>query len=477
MARLLGSEGLGRYSLGISLVMFSVTVSTMGLTGAAQRFLAAYNALGEHGKVLAFMEFSLIAIVLLSTAFGGVTILGRNWLAQDVFHDPALADHLCLFGVLIPLSALTSFLMEALTGYQKVATRTIIDSFLRGSTKACLAVALVMLGWGLNGWILGEMGGVIVSGVLGVWLVRRSMPCTDSYRSFRFRTPAVERGVVSFAAVMLAIGMTGYAFQQLNLLITGLYLDTTQVGLYAAAASIGALVPSTLAAINSIFAPIVAELRSKGEHSQLTQLFQTLTKWLVAFTWPLAVVVVVFSSMIMRIYGAEFEKAASVLAIIAVGQTVNVATGSVGVMLVMSGYQRLELICGICTGFLSVALSIVLIPEWGIFGAGLATAVGQALVNLVRVILVRRVLYVTPYDRSAIKLIPAIGLSSTLVIAAWRWLPVSLRSMWVTLPIVLILSFSSFLLALAAQGIDSNDREMLHLLLLRIRTVTRPKTR
>jgi O-antigen/teichoic acid export membrane protein len=82
----------------------------------------------------------------------------------------------------------------------------------------------------------------------------------------------------------------------------------------------------------------------------------------------------------------------------------NVATGSVGVLLVMTGHQR-DAALGTAAGAgLNVLLAVALIPPLGVLGAAIAAAASNVVSNGLLVIAVRRKLRL---DSTAAGLIPA----------------------------------------------------------------------
>jgi O-antigen/teichoic acid export membrane protein len=104
------------------------------------------------------------------------------------------------------------------------------------------------------------------------------------------------------------------------------------------------------------------------------------------------------------VFGADFSAADVSLAVVSLGQMANVATGSVGVLLVMTGHQR-EAALGTAAGAgLNVLLTIALIPPLGALGAAAAAAASNVVSNGLLVIAVRRKLRL---DSTAAGLIPA----------------------------------------------------------------------
>ena len=137
-----------------------------------------------------------------------------------------------------------------------------------------------------------------------------------------------------------------------------------------------------LQSINQIFAPTIAELFSKGEHDLLLRLYQTLTKWSLGLTIPLALGIMIFAKPLMGIFGPDFREGWPVLAVATVGQLVSCGVGSVGLLLLMSDQQNRMVRAQAITVFLTLGLNFFLIPRLGLIGAAIATAATNISLNL-----------------------------------------------------------------------------------------------
>jgi O-antigen/teichoic acid export membrane protein len=100
--------------------------------------------------------------------------------------------------------------------------------------------------------------------------------------------------------------------------------------------------------------------------------------------------------LVLGLFGHEFVGAENVIRILAVGQLVNLATGSCGPMLLMTTHQSLELRNTLTSAVLSVVLGMLFTRPLGVVGAALATASTVALVSAMRVTQVRRLVGVVP---------------------------------------------------------------------------------
>ena len=455
IARRLGSQVLGYFALGMSIVTLSVVISTLGLPMTSARFIALYVGLGENNKITAFLRYVSVIIICTSILLGVAVYLGRYWIAEGIFHKPQLTNFIPLFALMVPVTAASQLLFQTLTGFQKVDNRTLIDSFLRVLLKIIISLGLISLGMGLGGWIVGEISSGIISIIFAAWLVFKLTP--KSKFSWDASFSDLDMAFIPFAATMLGVGIITFVWQQISHVISGIFLTAGQVGIFTSAVAIGSFIPVILLSVNAIFGPIISELHSTGNNKILGLLFQTLTKWVLGLTWPLTIVIIVFAPMIMRIYGAEFEQGWLVLVIIAFGQFLNTCTGSVGLILVMSGNQSLEFLAGLCAAIISLILSIVLIPLWGIIGAGLATAIGTTIANLLSLLFVNKVTRLTPYNRYSGRLFPPLVASGFFVFIFRK---LSITSSWPDLGVLfmaLLISFTTFLIIMFMMGLDEYD--------------------
>jgi O-antigen/teichoic acid export membrane protein len=114
------------------------------------------------------------------------------------------------------------------------------------------------------------------------------------------------------------------------------------------------------------------------------------TRAMLALALPVVVVMSVFSDFIMSIFGEGFAQAAPLLVIIAVGQLINVSTGSVGFLLNMTGHERDMRNVTLFSGPLTIICAVWFTTSWGVLGAAYATALGLSLQNLGALWMVKR---------------------------------------------------------------------------------------
>ncbi len=92
----------------------------------------------------------------------------------------------------------------------------------------------------------------------------------------------------------------------------------------------------------------------------------------------------------MSLFGPEFATGASVLLVLVAGHGINVMTGPVGTVLVMTGHEKIMRNNVLAAAAVNIGLNLVLVPRMGALGAAVATAASLALVNGLSLLQVRR---------------------------------------------------------------------------------------
>ena len=177
---------------------------------------------------------------------------------------------------------------------------------------------------------------------------------------------------------------------QTDVLLLGILGDDASVGIYAAAGRIVVLVTFALTAINTVLAPMIANLWRARELPKLQSLVLTGVRISFGISIVLSAGLWIGAEAVMSLFGTEFVAAVPALQILLIGHVVNAFVGSVGVIQMMTGHERAAaLFMGIAV-VVNILLNLLLIPQYGIIGAAISTACATTLWNICGAIFVRR---------------------------------------------------------------------------------------
>jgi O-antigen/teichoic acid export membrane protein len=137
----------------------------------------------------------------------------------------------------------------------------------------------------------------------------------------------------------------------------------------------------------------------------------------------------------------------------------DVSTGMCGAVLDMTGHTTLKLINAVVRFVLSLGLSILLIPQWGVVGAAIAALAAVGGVNLLRLVQVFVLFRLLPYDWSSLKplLAGAAALGVVLLLGRGETGDVSLAAVAIRASVLMVV-YVGMILAL---GLSPEDRAVL----------------
>jgi O-antigen/teichoic acid export membrane protein len=161
-----------------------------------------------------------------------------------------------------------------------------------------------------------------------------------------------------------------------------------------------------LTSLSLVFSPFVADLHHRGEKEKLDALYKNVTRWGLASTLPVLLVLAIMPGTIMRVYGRDFVAGSSALQILIIGLIVPVVVGTVGFILIMVGRTGWDLLVYAGSFAMAVGIAVVLAPKYGMRGTAIAEAVTLTVSAFARLMLVKHFVDIWPFDRWYLRLIP-----------------------------------------------------------------------
>lgn len=392
IARFLGSESLGVYALSFAVLSLVSLMSLFGFRAALTRYVAVYLAESEPARVRALIRFAVLVSMGASVVLGVLLVVFASPLA-NVFHDPSLSTGFVVVGAALPAFTFRDLALAAIQGWRTQRAFALIGWVYEPILRFGLTALALGVGLGLDGalWAL-VVGSWTAAIAAGVALARRVRPTP------RARTDIDVRGILSFSFVSWGTTLASTGLIWADTLLLGRLADTGAVGTYTVATRLVSLAVFVMAPMNALFAPHFAHFHHERDFSSLSATYAAATNWILRLSLPAFVVLAVFPAELLGLFGPGFAKGAAVTVLLAFGQLVNAGTGPCGTLLNMSGRVLLNLVNNTGILVLNVVLNLVLIPAYGIVGAGVAWSVSLVLVNVIRLVQVRSLMGILPFN-------------------------------------------------------------------------------
>jgi O-antigen/teichoic acid export membrane protein len=267
----------------------------------------------------------------------------------------------------------------------------------------------------------------------------------------------VRYGAPRAPAALLSQGLFWIDYFVASYFVSAGDVTAAEVGVYSACVRVALAMVLFLTAVSYVFSPFVADLHARGERDRLDALFKAITRWTIAGTIPVLLLLLIVPTAILRIFGGtEFASGSDALRILVIGQAINVSVGAAGFVLIMAGRTGWDLVVYGVSAALDLTLAWILVPKFGIEGAAAAQAITIAVSNWLRLALVRRFVGIFPWDRTYVRLIvPTLACAAGMLVA--RALT-SGTAWYVQLVAVTIIGTIAYLPTLLAVGLTPKEK-------------------
>lgn len=398
ISRMLGVESFGLYVLGFTIIIFMEIVSRLGLDNAAIRYVSMHHATGEGRIVMAVISMAIRYAFVFSLLIATLLFLSADILANQLFSKPELKNVIQLLSVSIPFLTVTSIALAATRGFKRMEYTAYCRDVFFPLVNISLVILIYLVGSKLTGVILAWVLTSILSLILSLYYLKKIIsemqldkPDTDNI------LPKLP-GLLSYSSPLLLVVILTTLITLVDTLMLGYFRSSAEVGLYGAATKTAILTSLILISVNTIFEPIIAVLYKREQTQRLESMFKFSANWIYILSLPIFILFLLFAKEIMAIFGAEFVCAWPVLIIISFAYFLNASTGSVGVILIMSGHQKLMLYNSIAIFMFNIIANYLLIPLYGMIGAAIATWLSIVSYNIIMLVQVYLRLGMHPYN-------------------------------------------------------------------------------
>jgi O-antigen/teichoic acid export membrane protein len=370
LARLMGSAEYGEYIYACTWISLLGLLSVLGADSLLIRFCAAYSAQKQWGLLRGLLQ-RCVQIVLAASLL--ISLIGMLCVKTmtEVFNDK-LALVFSVGFLLLPIQSIGTLRQAALQGLKRVTHGLLAELSGRPILLGLALLAYFSLDHhldALDAMFLTLASGLWVFAIGSYWLWRALPPLLHSHAPI-YANPSW----IKTALPLLLLSVMRTVLSQNGIILTGLMIDAKAAGIYAVAARIAELPAFGLQASNAVLAPIISELHVLNKKTELQSVITRSARGVFLFTLIIVTPLIALREFILSLFGMEFIAGGEALLILLVGQTANALTGSVGLLMSMTGHQKQasKIIFG--TLVINFVMNFTLIPRLGLEGAAIASA-------------------------------------------------------------------------------------------------------
>jgi len=378
ITRNFGAGAMGVFALSITVLTVFSVIGRLGFDTALLRFVAEYSSQSRRDLVREIYLKTIMLVVPLTLLLSFLLFLSSPFIAKHIFHKEYLGSSFRLVSFALLPMVLIFINSESLRGLKKIREYSFLLNVSIPLFATIILTLTLLFAKGKNAPIFSYIISVIFVSVLSFLLWQRNAKLREvsSGKSLKLKT------LLNVSLPLLLSSSLFLIMQWTDTIMLGMFRTEAEVGIYNVALKVAGLTSVTLFAINSIAAPKFAEFYGKGDIKGLGKVAQQSTKLIFWTSFPILLVFLLFPWSVLGIFGAEFKSGVYALIILTLGQFVNAVSGSVGYILQMTGKQTVFQNIIIVAATINLILNAVLIPQYGINGAALASMISMTFWNL-----------------------------------------------------------------------------------------------
>jgi len=400
LARLVGVQYLGIYSLGNSITNIATVFGKAGMDVGLMRFVSMRDQKNDRdlikNDILSTLKMGLVFSIIIML----VQIFLSKWLVENVFHESSLLRTiLIVYAISIPFTALMTIATYATQGFHLLKYKIFVEYVLNPTV---IIVSMIFLYFTFSSEVAIILP-TLLTGIIGFIIANYFLKKVVGVNILNIGNVSFNKEILTYSLPIMFTMILGALLHWMDILMLGYFTDIETVGLYHPAVRTAGIQQSILIAFSGIFAPMFSKYYAKKDVVGMHHIYKLVTRWILTWVIPVLILISLFSTKIMLLFGADFLQSSNALIILSIGTSIFAIFGVSGNVLVVSGCQKLNLVNALVATILNITLNIILIPKYGILGAAWATLSSMTFIAIARLIETQIFLKINPFNIKILK--------------------------------------------------------------------------
>ena len=378
MARFLGAQMLGLYSLGNAITRIAEILALLGLDNGVLRFVSrdTEDKFNVDRSIYTSLKIGLISSILIAV----LLFLSAEKIVNEILNeDSFLITVIKVFAISLPFTVLTLISSFATQAFKILKYKIFVNQIVNPLTLLIAFVASYFL----LGIELSILLPTVVSSIIGLMFILKFLTNFSSISLSKIIGTTVDKDILKFSVPLMFVSAIGIIMHWIDIIMLGILSNATEVGMYHPIERTAGLVRMILFAFAGIFAPIFSEHYFKKNKNGMKDSYQSSSKYILAFSLPIFIFLFIFSEPMLLVFGTEFQNYFA-LKVLLLGIFIQTIFGLGSSTLTMSGYTKFNLLNVSIALFLNIISNSILIPLYGLTGAALATSFALIVLSTLR---------------------------------------------------------------------------------------------
>ena len=385
-AYFLSPDEYGLLFFAISVLGIAIMFANLGFAKSGARYIAEYRETDPTQIphiVRATLGFNVVSVLVVCVLLA----VTHEFVAQFL-NEPLLAPLLLVGTLYVAMRSFGTSVGLLFQGFNRIVLGAGITAF--GSVALLgFVTGFLALGLGVTGALLGYTAGYLVTTVSGLGLIYLKLYRT--YDEADTIEPGLSRRIAEYSIPLTATRGANTLDSQVDTVLVGYFLTTTDVAYYTLAKQIADFVIAPATSIGFAIAPNYGEQKAADRLTQAAHIYELSFRYTTAVYAPAAAgLIIVAEPAILFVFGSGFLGAVPVLQLFGLFVFIRAIDKITNDSLDYLGRARARAIAKGATATLNFALNLVLIPTLGVIGAAIATVFTYSIMVGVELVIVYR---------------------------------------------------------------------------------------
>lgn len=404
LARLLGADGLGIYSLTVTLVTWLSLAGDVGVSTSIKKRVSE-----KIDQYLYTIAGSLL-IFLFMLGLVGIVLVFRP-IIDNYIGYPATGFVILLLVVNLSYSVISSII----EGIGQVHVSGLLST-VRISARSVFQIAALMIGLGIPGLFLGYAAGWAIVILIGAVMIGKNL----THQPIGSLNKSHIRSLLNYAKFAWLGGLRNRSFNSVDIAVLGVFVSSSLVGIYTASWNIAAFLILFSGSLSSTLFPEISRLSAEGKAKEVSRLVNAALSYAGLFLIPGLVGSLLLGERILRIYGEEFTTGATVLSVLIIACLIQ--SYQKQLVNTLNAIDRPEIAFRVNLVFIvaNLMFNLGLIYLYGVLGAAVATGLAVFISLVLAYLSLRQILdFTVPYAEIARQWIAALLMGAVVYGGLW----------------------------------------------------------
>lgn len=364
-----------------------------GVHSTLIKFFTSYKTRSDQDRLL---NLVLIIPAVASMILGTIGLVFYDYLLNYFEGENSLVQP---YVWLIFLIALATSYFEVFFSWSKIYYKSAFGNMMKEVFhRFCISLLLFAV---YLKWISVEFFIYAISGVFVLRTILMAMYAFSLHRpKLSFKFPKNISPVLKYSSLILLAASVATVLLDLDKVMIEYYLPIENVAIYGIAVYIATVISVPQKAMHQITNPLTAEMLNNKDKSGLKDLYAKSSLNLLIISGLIFIWIITNVNALYQLIPEEYEISILVVLLISLVKLSDNFLGNNNSILFNSDYYRIVLGVGVVLVLVAFTLNLILIPEYGIEGAAIASFLAFFLYNSSKIFIVFNKFKIHPFTTS-----------------------------------------------------------------------------